>query len=83
MTSVIHNVVQRGISSFFLKVLPDFWNGNRKTSVYFEVKSPVDIDCGQNYNGTWSSNLWLSFLINENILGKCFRSSSSYGDPRI
>ena len=22
-------------------------------------------------------------LINENILGKCFRSSSSYGDPRV
>ena len=46
--------------------------------------SLVGIVYGQNYDGIWSSsNLWLSFLINENILGKCFRSSSSYGDPRI
>ena len=46
--------------------------------------SPVGIVYGQNYDGIWSSsNLWLSFLINENILGKCFRSCSSCADPRI
>ena len=48
------------------------------------IGSLIDIVYGQNYDGIWSSsNLWLSFLINENILGKCFRFSTSYGDPRI
>jgi len=38
--------------------------------------SPVGIVYGQNYDGIWSSsNLWLSFLINENNLGKCFRTN--------
>ena len=46
--------------------------------------SLVGIVYGQNYDGIWSSSrLWLSFLTNENILDKCFRSSPSCGDPRI
>ena len=46
--------------------------------------STGDIVYGQNYDGIWSSSrLWLSFLIKENILDKCFRSRSSCEDPRI
>ena len=46
--------------------------------------SPVGIVYGRNYDGIWSSsNLRLSFLINENILGKCFRSGPSCAGPRI
>ena len=45
---------------------------------------PVGIVYGQNYGGIWSpSHLWLSFLINENILGKCFRSGTSSHGPWI
>src|SRR4029434_2597490 len=46
--------------------------------------SRVGIVYGRNYDGIRSSsNLRLSFLINENILGKCFRFRPSCAGPRI
>ena len=47
-------------------------------------RSLVGIVYGWDYDGIWSSsNPQLSFLINENILGKCFRTCSSFINPRI
>eukprot|EP01025_Chloroclados_australasicus_P041130 TRINITY_DN433_c0_g1_i2.p1 TRINITY_DN433_c0_g1~~TRINITY_DN433_c0_g1_i2.p1 ORF type:complete len:198 (-),score=-10.24 TRINITY_DN433_c0_g1_i2:560-1153(-) len=47
-------------------------------------QSLVGIVYGQDYDGIQSSSIpQLSFLINENILDKCFRSSSSVKNPRI
>jgi len=47
-------------------------------------RSPVGIVYGWDYDGIWSSSIpQLSFLINEDILDKCFRWSLSFVDPRI
>ncbi len=44
----------------------------------------VGIVYGWDYNGIWSSSIpQLSFLIKEDILGECFRISSSSVDHRI
>jgi hypothetical protein len=48
------------------------------------LQSLVGIVYGWDYDGIWSSSIpQLSFLINGNILGRCFRSCSSSTDPRI
>ena len=48
------------------------------------ARSPVLIVYSKDYDGIWSSSIpLLSFLINENILGRRFRSSLSFGNLRI
>jgi hypothetical protein len=48
------------------------------------LQSLVGIVYGWDYDGIWSSSIpQLSFLINGNVLGRCFRSCSSSTDPRI
>ena len=48
------------------------------------IQSLVDNVYGWDYDGIWSSSIpQLSFLINENIFVKCFRTSSSFRNPRI
>ena len=47
-------------------------------------QSLVGIVYGWDYDGIWSSSIpQLSFLIKEDILGECFRSSSSLMGPSI
>jgi len=47
-------------------------------------RSLVGIVYGWDYDGIWSSSIpQLSFLINENILVECFRTSSSFLNHRI
>ena len=48
------------------------------------IQSLVDNVYGWDYDGIWSSSIpQLSFLSNENIFVKCFRTSSSFRNPRI
>ena len=48
------------------------------------ARSPVLNVYGKDYDGIWSSSIpLLSFLINENVLGRRFRSCLSSGNPRI
>ena len=56
------------------------WRSHEKN----DLQSLIGIVYGKDYDGIWSSSIpLLSFLINENILGKCFRISSSYHNLRI
>ena len=49
-----------------------------------DCQSSVGIVYGWDYDGIWSSSIpQLSFLIKEDILGECFRISSSSEDHRI
>lgn len=60
---------------------------HKKITLYidnYDLLSLVGIVYGLDYNGIWSFSIpKLSFLINGNVFGKCFRCCLSWIDPCI